>query len=92
MTTHSLHALVRRLRLAVTPAHEDALTDTELLRRWVAEHDAAAFKLLLWRHAALVLAACRRLLRDSHSAEDAFQATWLLLGGREVSRIEQVLA
>lgn len=53
-------------------------SDAELLRRFVAERDEAAFELLMWRHAATVLHVCRRVLRDEQSVEDAFQATFLV--------------
>src|SRR5262245_27785467 len=74
-----LHALIRRLRKAAGPPGEGAPTDGELLGRWARSGDEAAFELLLWRHGPMVLAAGRRRLRDGHLAEDAFQATWLVL-------------
>ena len=57
----------------------DAATDGELLRRWVEARDPAALELLVWRHGALVLGTCRRVCRRETDAEDAFQATFLLL-------------
>lgn len=56
----------------------DPLSDAVLLERF-ARGDQAAFELLVWRHGPMVLAACRRVLRDGHTAEDAFQATFLVL-------------
>src|SRR5437588_3722109 len=54
-------------------------TDRELLQSFSSRHDSAAFEALLQRHGPMVLGVCRRLLRDSHAAEDAFQATFLVL-------------
>jgi RNA polymerase sigma factor (sigma-70 family) len=54
------------------------LTDAQLLEAFVERREEAAFELLVWRHAALVLGVCRRLLHDRHEAEDAFQATFLV--------------
>ena len=41
--------------------------------------DARAFEQLVVRHGPMVLGVCRRMLRDSHAADDAFQATFLVL-------------
>jgi RNA polymerase sigma factor (sigma-70 family) len=56
-----------------------ALADAELLRRWVAHHDPAAFEVLLWRHGPMVLGLCRRLLRHEQDVEDACQSAFLAL-------------
>lgn len=55
------------------------LGDAQLLERFVAGRDEAAFAALVNRHGPMVLAVCRGILRDEHDAEDAFQATFLIL-------------
>src|SRR4029077_4969252 len=75
-TPHAVADFIRQL----TIRHASANTpDEELLRRFVASGDATAFELLLWRHERMVMGVCRRILRDIHDAEDAFQATFLVL-------------
>src|SRR4051794_38414893 len=73
------HSLVRRIRLLFTSRADAGATDADLLRRFAHHRDEAAFELLVWRHAGLVLHVCRQMLRDEHAVEDAFQATFLVL-------------
>ena len=54
-------------------------SDAQLLERFVAGRDEAAFEALVVRHGRSVLAVCRHILRDPHDAEDALQATFLIL-------------
>jgi RNA polymerase sigma factor (sigma-70 family) len=58
------------------------LTDAQLLEQFVDGDDeaaAVAFEAIVGRHGPMVLRVCRSVLRDAHAAEDAFQATFLVL-------------
>jgi RNA polymerase sigma factor (sigma-70 family) len=54
-------------------------SDAALLARFLARRDEAAFAALVARHGPMVLRTCRAVLRDANDAEDAFQATFLVL-------------
>jgi RNA polymerase sigma factor (sigma-70 family) len=60
-------------------------SDCQLLDCFVKERDSAAFRNLVARHGPAVLQVCRGVLHDAHEAEDAFQATFLVLVRRAPS-------
>jgi DNA-directed RNA polymerase specialized sigma24 family protein len=70
---------LRHLVCALAGAGSDPRTDDQLLDLYRTRRDERAFAALVARHAALVLGVCERLLRHREDAEDAFQATFLVL-------------
>jgi RNA polymerase sigma factor (sigma-70 family) len=77
MANRQLDVVLRHIHALSGPAPE--LTDGQLLSRVLRERDGPAFAELVRRHGAMVLGVCRRVLRHGHDAEDAFQATFLVL-------------
>src|SRR5215472_17810161 len=77
MSVRSIEALQRYLRRLCNEAvpTEDAV----LLNRFVTANDREAFELLITRHGPMVLGTARRLVDNSHDAEDVFQAVFLSL-------------
>lgn len=73
-------------------AEMQVLSDTQLLDRFAAEGDEIAFEALVKRHGPRVLTICRRELGDGQDAEDAFQATFIILlnRSRSVREIDSV--
>ncbi len=79
MTAGSMQAVFRQLRQAVLWRDADGMPDELLLRHFIDRRDERAFTALVLRHGPMVLGVCRRVLCDAHDAEDAFQATFLVL-------------
>jgi RNA polymerase sigma-70 factor (ECF subfamily) len=77
MPTGSMGEVIRQLAGAGAQA-ETELTDAQLVDGFVARRDTAALAALVRRHGPMVWGVCRRILRDPHDAEDAFQATFLV--------------
>jgi len=79
MPTTGVGKAIQRLRTAVLAGDVAAATDAELLKGFLERRDEAAFTALVHRHGPMVHGVCRRVLRDHHDADDAFQATFLVL-------------
>jgi RNA polymerase sigma factor (sigma-70 family) len=79
MATAQAHPVIRYVRQLAASHLAAALSDAQLLERFSSGRDEAAFAALVWRHGPLVLGVCRRVLHDWHAAEDAFQATFVVL-------------
>jgi RNA polymerase sigma factor (sigma-70 family) len=74
--TNPILRLVRRIAGSPGPGADP---DTQLLERFVGAADEGAFRALVQRHGPLVMSVCTRVLGNEHDAEDAFQATFLVL-------------
>jgi RNA polymerase sigma factor (sigma-70 family) len=79
MTGTQIGPVARQLQRMLGEQRAREMTDAQLLERFVAERNEEAFTLLVARHRSLVLGVCRRVLRREQDAEDAFQATFLML-------------
>ena len=85
MNHSRLNAVLRQLRHYLATERVGGTADGELLRRFTTTHDETAFAALVQRYGPLVLGVCRRVLSREHDAEDAFQATFLILIRRAAS-------
>ena len=82
MATSGLAAVVRHIRAMAADPRMIYRTDGDLLRAYLRANDQAAFQALVRRHGKMVLRICRGALGNMHDAEDAFQATFLVLARR----------
>src|SRR5437588_12380384 len=78
MATNRTAQVIEHLRKAALLQEAGGLTDGQLLGCFIDHRDEAAFAAILKQHGPMVWGACRRLL-PHHDAEDAFQATFLVL-------------
>src|SRR5947199_4589786 len=79
MGTNAVNRVIRHLRRAAFRQDGMGLTDGELLERYLTQREEAAIEALIYRHGPMVLGVCRRVLRNEADAEDAFQATFVVL-------------
>src|SRR6516165_5511464 len=79
MASGQLHPVLRILRRLVAAGSGGDSTDRQLLQRFTGQREEAAFAALVQRHGPMVLGVCQRILHDPHDADDAFQATFLVL-------------
>ena len=70
---------ILQLRKVLLGRYGGNLSDGQLLESFIAKRDEAAFEELVRRHGPMVLRICRHVVGDEHDAEDAFQATFLVL-------------
>ena len=79
MASGAMGGTLRHLRDLFHDGTAVGLGDGQLLARYAASRDEAAFEALVARHGPMVLATCRAVLEHEHDVEDAFQATFLVL-------------
>jgi RNA polymerase sigma factor (sigma-70 family) len=79
VVAHPVHRFLRKLNEAEATRR---LPDRELLQRFAERRDEAAFRALVCRHGPTVHRVCLRILSSEHDAEDAWQATFLVLAQR----------
>jgi RNA polymerase sigma factor (sigma-70 family) len=85
MATAQMDTVIRHLRRAVLRQDAAASTDGQLLASFIDHKDEAAFEALVRRHGPMVFGVCRRVVGNHHDAEDAFQATFLVLARKAPS-------
>src|SRR5262249_35104222 len=92
MTDATLGTVLRHLRRLGIARPGDDPSDRQLIDAFLRARDEAAFATLLSRHGPMVLGVCRRVLRHPQDADDAFQATFLVLVRRagSIRRLDSV--
>src|ERR1700676_5550738 len=79
MAQGQMNRVIDRVRRAALLQNGAAMSDGQLLECFITDRDDAAFEALVRRHGPMVLGVCRRVVGHAQDAEDAFQATFLVL-------------
>jgi RNA polymerase sigma factor (sigma-70 family) len=85
MATARLDSLLQHIHKLAGGARNAHWSDRQLLDKFVSGRDESAFSALISRHGPMVLRVCRRVLHNEQDAEDAFQATFLVLARNSAS-------
>jgi RNA polymerase sigma factor (sigma-70 family) len=91
MASSQMQPVIQQLCKTALLRDRIGLSDAQLLECFIANREEAAFEALVRRHGPMVLGVCRRLLRCSHDADDAFQATFLVLVRKAASIVPREL-
>src|SRR5580700_852231 len=83
-----LNIVLNHLRKVAATENAKQLSDRQLVERFVATRDEAAFTVLVKRHSAMILSVCWRVLQSEADADDACQATFMVLA-RKASSIRK---
>src|SRR2546422_647469 len=87
MANSQMSEILQHLRRTEFLRTAAGMTDGQLLECFISRREEAAVEALVGRHGPMVWGVCRRVLRHHHDAEDAFQATFLVLVRKAASII-----
>jgi DNA-directed RNA polymerase specialized sigma24 family protein len=92
MATNQMSKIIQRLRDAALLGEWAELPDGQLLESFIIRREQTALDALVRRRGPMVWGVCRRILRNDHDAEDAFQATFLVLVRKAASIVPRRMA